>query len=341
MSQLIPSVNISGVFPKEIIQFVISTLRSFRRLMSVLPPFLTLSTAQKRARFSEISDLCEDHLSEAFNHVPNSPWSIDAAVSSKSRSRNRYLNVFPWDRTRVVLPTSGVGACDYINASLIKLSPEAQYIATQGPLTGTIHHFWAMCFDEALKLDAETIVIAMVTPLVEMGREKCAKYWPSQNHLNWDLSEALQRDRISPGDLTVTWLGEELHEDKFAVTSLLLRSGDVSKKVLHFYYEGWQDTKVPDAVEPLISLSEEILAVRAEHPSVVPIVHCSAGVGRTGTFIAIDYLRNFSDPFDRTSADPVLDLVKQMRSDRMMMVQTPHQYAFLYELLERMFRERV
>lgn len=308
--------------------------------MIIFPPFLTLSAAQQRARFNELSRIFDSHLEEAFSQVPKSPWSISVAVAANSRSRNRYLNVFPWDRTRVMLPVLGENGWDYINASWIKLSPEARYIATQGPLTDTVHHFWAMCFDQAVKLNAEAVVIAMVTPLVELGREKCHKYWPSHNHTHWDLSEVLQRDEIGPDILTVTWLGEELHNDGFTVTTLKLQSGDVSKTVYHYYYEGWQDTKVPDAVEPLISLSEEIASVRAAHPSLIPIVHCSAGVGRTGTFIAIDYLRHHSNPFDGSLVDPVLDVVKRMRDGRMMMVQTEHQYMFLYELLTRMYKDR-
>lgn len=340
MAHLIPTFHVSGILPNKVVQIATSTLQHLKRLMIILPPFLTLSTAQRRARFNELSRICDHHLEEAYSQVPKSPWSIETAVAAKSRPRNRYLNVFPWDRTRVALPVTGKNGWDYINASWVNLSPEARYIAAQGPLRGTIHHFWAMCFDQAIKLGSDTVVIAMVTPLVEMGREKCNKYWPSQNHSHWDMSEALQRDEIAPGKLTVTWIGEELHNDGFTVTTLSLQSGDISKKVLHFYYEGWQDTKVPDAVEPLISLSEEIAAVRAEYPRVVPIVHCSAGVGRTGTFIAIDYLRHFSNPFDCTSVDPVLDLVKKLRGERMMMVQTEHQYVFLYEVLTRMYKEQ-
>lgn len=307
--------------------------------MIVYPPFLSLSVAQQRLRFAEISQISENHLEDAFTVIPNSPWSIETATHIENRLRNRYLNVFPWDRTRVALPMEGTGS-DYINASYVKLSPQAQYIAAQGPLKGTIHHFWAMCFDQAVKHAADAVVVAMVTPLVELGREKCAKYWPCQEDLEWDMTDALKRDNIAPGSLKVAWLGEELHDDGYTVTMLRLQSGDICKTVLHYFYEGWQDTKVPDSVEPLISLSKEISAVRTSHPSVVPIVHCSAGVGRTGTFIAIDYFRNFTDPFDGLSVDPVFELVKRLRSHRMMMVQTVHQYLFLYSFLTDMYKEK-
>lgn len=306
--------------------------------MIAYPPFLSLSVAQQRQRFAEISDISDSHLDEAFAAVKNSPWSIDIAASHENRPRNRYLNVFPWDRTRVALPMAGKGS-DYINASYIQLSPQARYIAAQGPLNGTIHHFWAMCFDQALKQQSDTVVVAMVTPFEEMGREKCARYWPLEKDGEWDLGIALQRDEIAPVDLKVTWLGEEVHSDGYLVTILRLQSGDVEKKVLHYYYKEWADTKVPDAVEPLISLSKEISGVRATNPTIVPIVHCSAGVGRTGTFIAVDYLRNFGDPFVDAAGDPVFELVKKLRSDRMMMVQTVHQYVFLYSMLTKMYKD--
>lgn len=326
--------------PDKIVQLVVTTLRQIRLLIMVLPPFLTLSPAQKRTRFLEILDACDGHLEEAFSATPDSKWSIQTAVMPQNRLRNRYLNVFPWDRTRVPLHTTGVDSSDYINASWVTLSPKAQYIAAQGPLETTVHHFWAMCFGQAVQNNTDTVVVAMVTPLVEMGREKCFKYWPDENRGTWDFSELMARDRIGPNSLTLAWKSQELHSDGFTVTTLKLQSGDVSKTVLHYYYEQWQDTKVPDSVEPLVALSEEISAVKNLHPTLVPVVHCSAGVGRTGTFIAIDYFRNFADPFDGSHVDPVAEVVTQLRDQRMMMVQTVHQYVFLYDYLMRMYRER-
>lgn len=329
--------NLQSV-PDKIVTWFFNAVQKFRKSMTVLPPFLALSPAQQRARFNEIASLCEDHLDDSFTR-PDSPWSVSAATSDSGKFRNRYSNVFPWDRTRVRLPVAA-NASDYINALKITLPTNVQYIAAQGPLRGTVHHFWAMCLDQAVELHADTVVVAMVTPLVEQGREKCHKYWPLGLDPEWDLLAAVKQDKLALPGLKVTWQKESVHSDGYIVTALQLQAGDVTKQVLHYYYKAWQDTKVPDAVEPLLSLSEEISAVRAEHPKIVPVVHCSAGVGRTGTFIAVDYLRNFSDPFDGKYVDPIFELVKLLRSDRMMMVQTVHQYQFLYDLLTRMYHER-
>lgn len=340
MPQLTAKIHIYNLqaLPDKLLHWVLGALQHIRRSMTVLPPFLALSPAQQRSRFSEISLICDHHLEDAFSRR-GSPWAVTAATTDESKLRNRYSNVFPFDRTRVTLPVTD-NACDYINASKVNLSPQGQYIAAQGPLRSTVHHFWAMCFDQAVKLGAETVVVAMVTPLVEQGREKCAKYWPLEADPKWDMREALRHDKIKLDDLTVSWMGQTTHSDGFVVTNLQLQSGTTTKTVLHYYYEAWQDTKVPDSVEPLISLSEEIASVRDKHPNLVPIVHCSAGVGRTGTFIAVDYLRNLSNPFDGASVDPVFEVVKQLRTDRMMMVQTVHQYQFLYDLLTSMYREK-
>lgn len=302
-----------------------------------LLPFLKLTPADQRSKFLKISQNCDDHLEQAFSLIPGD-WAVVEALKPANRARNRYSNVFPWDRTRVSLPVHE-GASDYINASWVDLGPGRRYIAAQGPLEETMHHFWAMCFHEAEKQESDTIVIAMVTPLVELGREKCVKYWPGRSAPAWNLESLLEKDDIATEGLTVTWEGEEYANDgDFLLTTLKLQSPTTTKTVLHYYYQEWQDAKTPDLVKPLIALSQQIQAIKKEIPLLVPIVHCSAGVGRTGTFIAIDHLLHSPDPF--AAADPIYSLVQSMRADRMMMVQTVYQYIFLYEVAQKLLKKR-
>lgn len=305
-------------------------------LMATAPPYLKLSPHEQRSRFVKISHNCDTHLEEAYAGTPGE-WAILDALRPENHSRNRYSNVFPWDKNRVILPANP-GGSDYINASWVELDPKFRYIAAQGPLVETIHHFWAMCFNEAELQNSDTVVIAMVTPLVELGREKCAKYWPTKASPTWNMEVPLRQDKINAA-LKVTWVSEKYaHDGDFLLTTLKLESPTVTKTVIHYYYHKWQDARVPNLVDPLIALSREMCKIRQNIPNIVPIVHCSAGVGRTGTFIAIDYLLNGPDQFGK--ADAVFDLVTRLRGDRMMMVQTVYQYLFLYEVSQKLYKER-
>lgn len=318
---------------------MISSIR--RRLSLPQPSFLKLSLGEERAKFLEISQSCNEHLDEGFGEVKGSEWSMSAAHDPVNEKRNRYLNVFPFDKTRVLLPVVSSSNSDYINASWIRMDSEFTYIATQGPTAHTIAHFWAMAFHEARQQNTDDIIIAMMTPLVEQKKEKCVRYWPSQEDPVWDFSEDLHKDGIQPGMLKITWKRlEVLHDDDFIVTELELESPSEKKLVHHYYFRKWEDAKVPQSMEPLIALSQEINRFKTQLPSLVPIIHCSAGVGRTGTFIATDYMLN-ADPFNKNLDDPVCHLVTKLRNERMLMVQTDHQYMFLYRVARRLFKEKV
>lgn len=304
--------------------------------------YLSLRAADKRSRFIELTRTYEDHLDRAISYPKENPhWLVEASLASYNRARNRYTNVLPWDRNRVRLPAVN-GGSDYINALTVTLGSN-KYIAAQGPLDSTIHHFWAMCFDQAESQHLDTVIIAMVTPLVEQRREKCAKYWPSMSEATWQLGPRLAAENLAPTDLSITLESEEMIGDCL-LSRLRLRSNGGSKSVLHFHYSGWRDTLVPNSVEPLLQLIDQLNAYREQYPLIVPIIHCSAGVGRTGTFIAIDHFVNSNtlQKKERETGqvgseicdDPIYDTVKSLRNDRMMMVQTVHQYVFLYEVAE-------
>lgn len=305
--------------------------------MSSVPAFINLKQADQAAKFREISRTCDKHIESAYTRATRTEWAILEGISKENRSRNRYLNVHPWDKTRIKLPIFPGAKSDYINASDVRLDSSYSYIAAQGPLKNTIPHFWAMAFHQADLNSTDTIVIAMMTPLVEGGREKCAQYWPDLEGVTWDFTEDLRSEGISPGMLKLTTRCSKsiLHGD-LILTELSLDLPTTIKKVLHYQYLGWEDAKTPDSVEPIMELSSQIHNVRVKDPAVTPIVHCSAGVGRTGTFIAIDYMLHGKGALT-SSEDPVFDIVTKLRNDRMMMVQTVYQYVFLYDVAKRLY----
>ncbi|KAK7684693.1 hypothetical protein QCA50_012276 [Cerrena zonata] len=198
----------------------------------------------KRKKFLHITALGDQRIEEAFSTPKTSVWSVNEALKKSNLYKNRYSNVFPYDKTRVRLPVEK-GSEDYINASYVTLD-QNEYIAAQGPLTDTIHHFWAMAYNESEKQNNDTVVIAMVTPLTESGIVKCTQYWPDKTQISFDLSENILEDRISipGGSLKVEYVQESYNAvGDYLLTELLLKSDTKVKK--------WADAKVPPSLSPL------------------------------------------------------------------------------------------
>ncbi|XP_054710382.1 receptor-type tyrosine-protein phosphatase T-like [Uloborus diversus] len=237
-----------------------------------------------------------------------SPWT--AARKSGNLKKNRYGNILPYDRCRVVLQ-SGKNESDYINASYVDgYRRPREYIVTQGPLDNTIDDFWRMVWQE------NSPVIVMVTDLVENGKKKCAKYWPD--------------DSMMCGDMQVLLIHSEENTD-FIIRTILIRKMDEIRthRVLQYQYTAWPDRTVPMNTNYFIKF---LRRVRDDHPVMggPMIVHCSAGAGRSGTFVAIDALCQQAAEDRRVD---VFGFVNNARHQRVHLVQTLEQYTFIYEAL--------
>jgi protein-tyrosine phosphatase len=288
--------------------------------------------------------------------------------------RNRYPNVDSFSANRVKLLVAE-GQCDYINASPIRIphtnGNELKYIATQvcqlinitrviltpfqGPRENTVAHFWRMILD----LPVKTPVIIMLTQWFEGNREKCFQYFPlDDSEGEYPLSDP--EDPTFNYSLVLKSL-EHHEETESVIRTIEIRdkSGKTVKSVKHLFFEGWPDFSVPedenkDALLKLIKLSKKLATHNGKEEE--RVVHCSAGVGRSGSFIALDWLMQElqAGRFDdapthmpakgETSAaergDPIADLVNRMRGQRMMMVQSESQFAFLYDVLAELWMER-
>lgn len=316
---------------------------------------IKVSPQKQRNNFNELNEIESQRIIEGLNNPDTSIWSITSGISRSNRNRNRYTNVTPWDRTRVKLPVVDESTySDYINASHIHLKTSRnkvcnKYIACQGPLESTSSHFWTMAFNELEMQGNDIVVVVMVTPLEENGMVKCYKYWPELNE-TWEFDEEIKQDGIALESLSVKNIAEDISElDDYVVTELELTANGKTKKVYHFYYYKWADAKTPPSIQPLGDLSNRIHEIKEnltdpEHP-LVPIVHCSAGVGRSGTFIVYDHLFRDVDLFrilaradGISDKDLVYQAVCQLRSQRMMMVQTVYQYSFLYDVAKTFYK---
>lgn len=265
--------------------------------------------------------------------------------SSIAVTKNRYCDIIPFDHNRVKLLDTTISGSDYINASYIRsLHPLKTYIAAQGPMRNTIRDFWQMVYEQNCGL------IVMLTREVESERVKCDRYWPVNNSRSSNKSSLV----FMNGRGVVTLVSEEscLGGD-VVVRTFKLSMQDGSKnvervvKMLHFL--GWPDHGVCDS-ETILKVVE--LANELNTNSTSPmVVHCSAGVGRTGTFCIIDSLLALLSPHikDNTSntiqvsEGEILDIHQDLivksfallRSQRVSMVQTKEQFVLLYEAVAR------
>nr|XP_028601730.1 receptor-type tyrosine-protein phosphatase O isoform X2 [Podarcis muralis] len=244
-----------------------------------------------------------------------------AADLPMNRSKNRYTNILPYDFSRVRLASMNEEeGSDYINANYIPgyNSPQ-EYIATQGPLPETRNDFWKMV------LQQKSQIIVMLTQCNEKRRVKCDHYWPFTEEL------------VPYGDITVEMLSEEEQSD-WVFRNFRINYADEVQDVMHFNYTAWPDHGVPptNAAESILQFVQMVRQQAAKSKGPM-IIHCSAGVGRTGTFIALDRLLQHIR--DHEFVD-ILGLVSDMRSYRMSMVQTEEQYIFIHQCVQLMWLKK-
>ncbi|XP_072528764.1 receptor-type tyrosine-protein phosphatase O isoform X2 [Salminus brasiliensis] len=247
--------------------------------------------------------------------------SHDAADLPVNRPKNRYTNILPYDFSRVkLISMHNDEGSDYINANYIPgyKSPR-EYIATQGPLPETRNDFWKMV------LQQNSHVIVMLTQCNERRRVKCDHYWPFTD------------EPVSYGEITVEMLSES-ESPEWTIRNFRLGYADETQDVLHFNYTSWPDHGVPtvNAIESILQFVQ-IVRQQVNRTKGPVIVHCSAGVGRTGTFIALDRLMQHIR--EHEYAD-ILGMVSEMRSHRLSMVQTEEQYVFIHQCVLLMWKKK-
>uniref|UniRef100_A0A8B9LI05 Protein tyrosine phosphatase receptor type O n=1 Tax=Astyanax mexicanus TaxID=7994 RepID=A0A8B9LI05_ASTMX len=247
--------------------------------------------------------------------------SHDAADLPVNRPKNRYTNILPYDFSRVkLISMHNDEGSDYINANYIPgyKSPR-EYIATQGPLPETRNDFWKMV------LQQNSHVIVMLTQCNERRRVKCDHYWPFTD------------EPVSYGEITVEMLSES-ESPEWTIRNFRLGYADETQDVLHFNYTSWPDHGVPtvNAIESILQFVQ-LVRQQVNRTKGPVIVHCSAGVGRTGTFIALDRLMQHIR--EHEYAD-ILGMVSEMRSHRLSMVQTEEQYVFIHQCVLLMWKKK-
>ncbi|XP_025098527.1 receptor-type tyrosine-protein phosphatase H-like isoform X2 [Pomacea canaliculata] len=250
----------------------------------------------------------------------NSPrtYSFDAALADENKIKNRYVNIVPYDHTRVKLTVdSEVGGSDFINASYVPgYSSPREYIATQGPLASTADDFWRMIWEQ------KSGVIVMLSDLQEKGRRKVDKYWPD---------EANSPERF--GDITVELTSVTTCRNYTIRHFKISEDTQEERMVLQFFIPGWEDHGANLSPDDFLGFIQAVrLEARTREGPIT--VHCSAGVGRTGTFIALDFLMQFAEENNIDEEVDIYNLVLNMRHSRPSMVQSEKQYIFIHDVLK-------
>ncbi|XP_030077448.1 receptor-type tyrosine-protein phosphatase V isoform X4 [Microcaecilia unicolor] len=247
-----------------------------------------------------------------------------AAELSANSCKNRYPHVLPYDHSRVKLSRLGDDpSSDYINGNFIPgYAHPQEYIVTQGPLKKTIEDFWRMVWEQ------NVYNIVMLTVCMENGRVLCDHYWPSDS------------SPITYGQITVHLIDQNI-SNEWTTRGLKLWHEDVKleRKVHQLHYTEWPDHGVPESTSSIITFTEMVREhVQAAKGSGPTLVNCSAGVGRSGTFIGLDRL------LQQVKLEKVADVfstVYTMRVNRYQMIQTLGQYIFLHScILEKITEER-
>jgi len=246
-------------------------------------------------------------------------------IGRRNPALNRYTDVAPYDSSRVIISSS-----DYVNASYIR-TPYRTYIATQAPLRSTVGAFWKMIWENIQGTKEDTVsTIIMLTQCVEGHVDKCTRYWPrAVEHLEFPYHSStltvhlLEQENINNADCTINTI------------ALSLDSGP-KFTVMHMLYNGWRDMSIPLSTETFLNY---FALYRKFHTSeAAPVVHCSAGIGRTGVFIALDCLfeKVPTMTVQEVVKDPVFEIVDQMRKGRMNMVYRAAQLEYVYMLFREM-----
>ncbi|XP_016092990.1 receptor-type tyrosine-protein phosphatase F-like [Sinocyclocheilus grahami] len=254
------------------------------------------------------------HFSQEYESVdPGQQFTWENSNLEVNKPKNRYANVIAYDHSRVVLiPIDGVPGSDYINGNYIDgYRKQNAYMATQGPLPETFSDFWRMVWEQR----ASTIV--MMTRLEEKSRVKCDQYWPSRGTETYGMIQVSMLDTVELATYSVR-------------TFALYKNGSSEKReVRQFQFMAWPDHGVPEYPTPILAFLRRVKACNP--PDAGPmVVHCSAGVGRTGCFIVIEAM------LERMKHEKSVDIyghVTCMRSQRNYMVQTEDQYIFIHEAL--------
>ncbi len=219
---------------------------------------------------------------------------------SKQNKKDRYSNIRTYKYNLVQLKSK-----EYINASFIHLPLKNYFIATQGPINSSINDFWDMI------IEYNSTIIIMLCNEFERGREKCCQYWKGKDY-------------------------KETKNKNLIIRDIIISKYNIKRVITQIQYIGWPDHGIPEIKEAYDNFISMIYFIIENYNNSPVVVHCSAGVGRTGTFLSIfnivhEIIFNKRQDLIKFS---IFNTVRKLKEFRMLLVQNEEQYYFIYKFIE-------